>query len=391
MEIRIPLRKLAGAWKYWNWQERAAAAVAALVVLGLMVGLAAFNPLVGKDLRSTHTPSTRVVVAEEEKSASTPKPRKAKKTPTVAAAKGAYAAPESGEEGTPTLTPTVSRSKKGAEAVVKVEALNVRTGPGTVYPRVARVKEGDRLGVKARNGSCTWLKVKTPGDKEGWVSADYVELNVACEELPVGEAPPTPTLVPSPSPTSAPASGEGIILFLSDQEVDFFSNPTLWKMNPDGSGRERRDDLWDRYYQALEEKEWSPGRVYRVYVGEDLQLHIYYPQDNVSWELTHFGAGIAYDPAFSPVDDRVVFVSNDSGNDEIWIALSARRWAEVRQLTRNSWEWDKFPCFSPDGTRIIFWSNRDGRRQIYVMNADGSNQHNISNSPYNDWDPVWVR
>jgi Tol biopolymer transport system component len=41
---------------------------------------------------------------------------------------------------------------------------------------------------------------------------------------------------------------------------------------------------------------------------------------------------------------------------------------------------------------IAFKSNRDtGHFQIWVMNADGSDMHNISNSPYNDIDPVWVK
>ena len=62
------------------------------------------------------------------------------------------------------------------------------------------------------------------------------------------------------------------------------------------------------------------------------------------------------------------------------------------RLTFNDWEWDKHPTWSPDGAKIAFWSNRDtARRQIWVMNADGSGQRNLSNSDYNDWDPVWVR
>ena len=38
------------------------------------------------------------------------------------------------------------------------------------------------------------------------------------------------------------------------------------------------------------------------------------------------------------------------------------------------------PSWSPDGTQIAFTSNRDGYQQIYVMDADGGNQWNISNN-----------
>ncbi|MEZ4638880.1 MAG: hypothetical protein R2856_28630 [Caldilineaceae bacterium] len=32
-----------------------------------------------------------------------------------------------------------------------------------------------------------------------------------------------------------------------------------------------------------------------------------------------------------------------------------------------------------------------GRRQLWIMDADGSNPSLLINSPYNDWNPVWVK
>ncbi len=63
-----------------------------------------------------------------------------------------------------------------------------------------------------------------------------------------------------------------------------------------------------------------------------------------------------------------------------------------QRLTFNSWEWDKHPTWSPDGSQIIFYSNREtGRRQLWVMNADGTGQRRLLDSPYGDWDPVWIK
>jgi TolB protein len=102
------------------------------------------------------------------------------------------------------------------------------------------------------------------------------------------------------------------------------------------------------------------------------------------------GAGIVYDPAWSPVSDEIAFVATESGNDEIWVIR--RDGSQVRQLTRNEWEWDKHPSWSPDGQQIIFYSNRTGNNQLWLMNKDGGEQRPLMDwTPYNDWDPVWIK
>ena len=67
--------------------------------------------------------------------------------------------------------------------------------------------------------------------------------------------------------------------------------------------------------------------------------------------------------------------------------------SDVR-LTQNDWQWDKHPSYSPDSRQIVFFSNKeneDGRMQIWIMDANGGRPRNISNNPYNDWDPVWIK
>jgi Tol biopolymer transport system component len=48
--------------------------------------------------------------------------------------------------------------------------------------------------------------------------------------------------------------------------------------------------------------------------------------------------------------------------------------------------------WSPDGRQIAFNSAREGNQEIFIMNADGSNQRNASQSPDSieglaDWSP----
>jgi hypothetical protein len=52
-----------------------------------------------------------------------------------------------------------------------------------------------------------------------------------------------------------------------------------------------------------------------------------------------------------------------------------------------------YPVWSPDGTRIAFTSQAPDvgtNTEIYVMNADGSGQTNLTNSPQFEQEPDWM-
>jgi Tol biopolymer transport system component/putative hemolysin len=48
-----------------------------------------------------------------------------------------------------------------------------------------------------------------------------------------------------------------------------------------------------------------------------------------------------------------------------------------------------FPAWSPDGTHIAFTTRRDGNNEIYVMNADGTNPARWTDNPGDDFAPAW--
>lgn len=221
----------------------------------------------------------------------------------------------------------------------------------------------------------------TPYPPYAW-TATPERLVVPVEEL---EATPTTT----PTPAAIPDEVRGKIAFYSDR----LGSPAIFVMNPDGTGVAQLKNEWV-YEFAQTQDAISPQSGAEVYVarppGQDMpQLFVRTP-DGTTRKLTDLN-GITYDPAWSPTDQRVAFVSQAPGNDEIYVIGTDG--SGLRQLTANVWEWDKHPSWAPNGTQIVFMSNRGeaGRRQIWMMNADGSDPRNISDNQFEEWDPVWIK
>ncbi|MEZ4616217.1 MAG: SH3 domain-containing protein [Caldilineaceae bacterium] len=102
-------------------------------------------------------------------------------------------------------------------AEVVVDALNVRSGPGTNYGRIGGVSRGEQLIVIGEYNNCGWLNVQTRGELVGWVSgsAQYVRFAANCTDIPTVEppAPPQNSGTNARSGNSGTVSGKGCYLF----------------------------------------------------------------------------------------------------------------------------------------------------------------------------------
>jgi hypothetical protein len=105
----------------------------------------------------------------------------------------------------PSLTPLPAATSTSAppRAVVTSDNLNVRSGPGTGYPILTALRRGDEVAVTGRNAAGNWLQVLLAGGKQGWVWADYVDLNTSADKIALVQKIPPP-LTPAATRTPVP-------------------------------------------------------------------------------------------------------------------------------------------------------------------------------------------
>jgi hypothetical protein len=236
-------------------------------------------------------------------------------------------------------------------------------------------------------------------------------------ELPPMTPTPTVSVTPEPTPT-VPTELMFKIAFKSDRT----GQEQIYVINPDGTDLALLTNRWPYNMANLADTYSADGR-FRVFtkdavryenvgqsndeaVGERRDVPAIFWYDShykLEEQVTYFGKGLAYGGVWSPTGGQIAFISNDSSDDEIWVVNSdgsnllrltdTNEAFNAREIGKDTFlpELNGHPSWSPDGTKITFWSNRTGHGQIFVMDANGQNLYSLSRTGFNDWDPVWIK
>jgi TolB protein len=171
----------------------------------------------------------------------------------------------------------------------------------------------------------------------------------------------------------------------------------IYVANADGSDARRLTD--DAVEDVL--PVWSPDGMRIAWVRSvDGMPHIVVMDADgiVPLQLTN-GPDLDDAPAWSPDGSRILFVryldgadpfTLGQGNAEIFTV--AADGGAATNLTRNP-EWDGYPAWSPDGSRIAFSVNDGAQFNLMVMDADGSHRRQLPGpgdpGVANDCCPAW--
>ena len=173
-----------------------------------------------------------------------------------------------------------------------------------------------------------------------------------------------------------------------DTQVAFAStrdgNTEIYRMNANGSGQTRLT-----FNGAVDQQpSWSPDGTRLVFVSNRTGNYEVYSIPAVggpTTQLTFTGAD-NFNPAWSPDGSRILLSSTRNGNRDLVTILPDG--TGMVPLT-SSPQSDDDPHWSADGTRIVWARWVGGQRDIWVMNADGSGQHVVEGSNWDDFAPDW--
>jgi uncharacterized delta-60 repeat protein len=185
----------------------------------------------------------------------------------------------------------------------------------------------------------------------------------------------TPTPTPTPPPTPTPY---GKIVFMAELQT-FESVPEIYIMDSNGANRAQvTATAWRT--ALVSEPAWSPDGTRIVHTKaliEGIPPQIMPSYIAVDGTPLTSGNGSSQ-PAWSPDGTRISFTRNG----EIFVMNADG--SNQTNLTNNP-AFDSNSNWSPDSMKIVF--TRDG--EIYVMNADGSNQTRLTNNAANDYNSAW--
>ena len=160
---------------------------------------------------------------------------------------------------------------------------------------------------------------------------------------------------------------------------------------PDGTGKEQ----WTKTKGNNMSPDWSADNGKLVYTSYTKVRKHYYRPDLHLLDLGSgkskpiFGRGsLSITPSFSPAG-AIAFTNTVSGDSEIYtIDLNGNL---LGRLT-NSWTIDVSPTWSPDGSQLIFSSERAGRLHLFKMAQSGGNVERLTFVGYQndqaDWAPT---
>ena len=172
-------------------------------------------------------------------------------------------------------------------------------------------------------------------------------------------------------------------LVMNAPELGSGDNAQLWKISYPGGRTQRLTRDLNDYDDVSVTRDGSS----LVTVQSDRQTNLWIAPEGDARQARQltFGKGSDGEGLCWTPDNRIVYVSQVSGNQEIWIMSASG--GDQKQLT-NDPQADILPAVSNDGRYIVFLSSRSGTLRLWRMNIDGSGPKQLSGKEARIFQPL---
>lgn len=193
-------------------------------------------------------------------------------------------------------------------------------------------------------------------------------------------APTDPVLAPATTELAPEVSAWSRLAFVSFRNLNTFD---VYRANGDGTAPTFLATDGD----APNINRGGSRVAYMAVRNNNVEVYAVNADGSGNTNLTNHGSH-DYWPAWSPDGTRIVFYSyRDTGNTAELYVMNADG-SGVTRLTANGAQ-DRYPAWSPDGSKIVYVSEATGARRITVMDANGQNVQSLMACSVYCYHPSW--
>jgi CSLREA domain-containing protein len=165
----------------------------------------------------------------------------------------------------------------------------------------------------------------------------------------------------------------------------------IWEMNGDGSNQHPLTSVGSNLQPTF-----SPNGSKIAFDSNrngQYQLFVMNADGSGQTQVMTTGGAVG-GSSWSPDGSQIAFNEDTNGTNQIF-TVNVGTGTVTGPLTSTGANTN--PHWSPDGSKMLFVSSRctseapfcGGGESVFVMNADGTNQHNLTDAPIFDADPAW--